>query len=61
MEAILARVESFSRTGRGDIRKLSGRADEWRLRAGRWRVLMVKRVDGSYLIEGIDDRRDAYT
>lgn len=31
--------------GRADVRKLVGRSDEWRLRAGRWRVRF--RFDGT--------------
>jgi len=34
-------VESLARTEQGDIRKLTDRSDEWRLRVGDWRVLFV--------------------
>ena len=56
---ILLTVRSYGRDGRGDLKKLSGTSDEWRLRSGDWRVFCV--MDGSRVyVTGIDNRRDAY-
>ena len=34
-------VRRFVETGHGDVRRLTGRQLEWRLRIGRWRVLFT--------------------
>jgi mRNA-degrading endonuclease RelE of RelBE toxin-antitoxin system len=34
-------VEAYARTAEGDVLKLSGRSDEWRLRVGDWRVFFT--------------------
>ena len=52
-------VRSFGRDGSGDIKKLQGHANEWRLRAGDWRVTMT--IDGENVwVDHVDNRRDAY-
>lgn len=38
-ERILRAVERFSATGHGDVEKLKGSKDEYRLRVGNWRIL----------------------
>jgi mRNA-degrading endonuclease RelE of RelBE toxin-antitoxin system len=35
---IRQRVNAFANAGDGDVKKLQGREDEWRLRVGDWRV-----------------------
>lgn len=59
-EAIRQKSREFRRSGAGDLKKLHGASDEWRLRVGEWRVLMRKRDDGSYYVERISNRRDAH-
>jgi mRNA-degrading endonuclease RelE of RelBE toxin-antitoxin system len=40
-EAVEAAIGRLAlETGTGDLRKLSGRPNEWRLRVGRWRVIL---------------------
>jgi len=55
---ILVTVREFGNIGRGDIKKLGG-ANEWRLRAGDWRIMLVLRADAAYVTE-VSDRQDAY-
>jgi mRNA interferase RelE/StbE len=44
-----------------DFRKLAGAADVWRLRVGRWRVLVeLDSNSGIMAVSRILDRRDAY-
>ena len=52
-------VRRFAETGRGDIRKLSGREEEWRLRVGPWRVMFTFAETGIEIIRVLP-RRDAY-
>ncbi|MDP3063465.1 MAG: type II toxin-antitoxin system RelE/ParE family toxin [Chloroflexota bacterium] len=45
----------------GDVRKLRGRADEWRLRVGDWRVFFTCNPQEHVLyILGVRHRREAY-
>ncbi len=45
----------------GDLRKLGGRAGIWRLRVGRWRVLMrLDNATGAAEVQRVVDRKDAY-
>jgi hypothetical protein len=41
------------------MKKLSG-SQEWRLRAGHWRIFMRLMGDGTAHITGFSDRQDAY-
>lgn len=34
-------IGAFAKAGEGDVRKLQGRGDEWRLRVGDWRVFFT--------------------
>ncbi|CAB3396059.1 type II toxin-antitoxin system RelE family toxin [Kyrpidia spormannii] len=38
---IIAAVETFAETGRGDVRRLSNVDGEYRLRVGNWRVRFI--------------------
>ena len=58
-------VTRYAKTGHGDARKLAGRADEYRLRVGAWRVIFAFGTDpehGSPTIEvlGVVPRVRAY-
>ena len=55
---ILVSVREFGQSHRGDVKKLAG-SQEWRLRAGDWRVIFVLRGDEAYVVR-ITDRQDAY-
>ena len=52
-------VVRFGRDGTGDIRKLQGGSNEWRLRVGDWRVIYEEQP-GQTVILRIMNRRDAY-
>jgi len=56
---IATEVRTFGRTGRGDIKKLHGQSEEWRLRAGSWRMKLLL-LGASIHIISVDNRRDAY-
>jgi mRNA-degrading endonuclease RelE of RelBE toxin-antitoxin system len=61
-EAVVAALEAFAQTGKGDVKKLSGKFREGkllRLRKGKWRAILAP--DGRVLhVVRIHDRRDAY-
>lgn len=44
-----------------DVKKLQGRADEWRLRAGRWRaILLLSKPTGEINVSRVLPRDRAY-
>jgi len=45
---------------RGDVRKLQGRDDEWRLRVGEWRVRFTRDDVGIPYVLAIEARGRAY-
>ena len=53
-------VERFAETERGDIKKLKGRADLWRLRVGDWRVIFATDAANTMTVLTVELRRDAY-
>lgn len=55
--AIMAKLETFARTGAGDVKKLQAR-DEYRLRHGDWRALFEMR--GDVVVIRVLHRREAY-
>jgi len=56
---LLVAVRDYRNGNRVDLRKLQGRDDTWRVRAGDWRVLITV-VGSEAVVESIDNRRDAY-
>ena len=56
---VVLAVRLFGRNGAGDIKKLSGPRNEWRLRSGDWRVIMVLE-EANVWVQHVDNRRDAY-
>ena len=60
-ERISHAVERFADNDQGDVRKLAGSSDEYRLRVGDWRVLF-RLEDGGRLVvvARVLNRRDAY-
>lgn len=55
---INSRLETFARTGHGDVKKLKGRAGV-RLRIGDWRVIFYEER-GEIVIVAVGHRREIY-
>ena len=53
-----AKLESFARSGQGDVKRLSGREGA-RLRVGDWRVIFYEE-DGTIVVTAIGHRREIY-
>jgi mRNA-degrading endonuclease RelE of RelBE toxin-antitoxin system len=53
-------VAEFAQHGQGDVKKLSGAGEHWRLRVGEWRVIFVFDPPGSITVLAVSNRRDAY-
>lgn len=49
-ERVVATLRRFAGTGHGDVKKLKGEGDRWRLRVGDWRVLFTFTEDGDTLL-----------
>jgi mRNA-degrading endonuclease RelE of RelBE toxin-antitoxin system len=62
LRRIIVAIRTYAREGRGDVRKLQGRPDEWRLRVGDWRMLFTheSEPDEHVSVVAIRLRRDAY-
>ena len=57
---IRRRVGQFAATDVGDVKKLQGSPDLYRLRAGDWRIIFAFRPPGSITVLTVTNRRDAY-
>jgi mRNA interferase RelE/StbE len=57
---IRQRVASFAASGHGDIQKLTGTTNEWRLRVGDWRAVFAFDPPGSITVLAVAPRRDVY-
>lgn len=57
---IRRRVASYAATAQGDVKKLQGARDQWRLRVGDWRVIYIFDPPGTITILAVVLRRDAY-
>lgn len=58
---VIEAIERFASTGAGDVRRLRGRNREWRLRVGKWRVLLAYNLgDATVLILRVLPRAEAY-
>jgi mRNA interferase RelE/StbE len=54
-------VQRYAATHRGDVKKLQGMADRWRLRVGDWRVLFrFSPEDLTLIVLRVLNRREAY-
>ena len=54
-------ILTLAETGHGDVKKLEGRRDEWRLRVGSWRVTFTyDRPARELIILALEPRRSAY-
>ena len=60
-ERVILALHRFAETGRGDLSKLRGRDNEWRLRVGDWRVRLELDSEGNtvYVIR-VQHRREVY-
>lgn len=56
---IVTAVQALERDFSGDIRKLAGSENRWRLRVGDWRVRFQLDGDQIYILSVLN-RRDAY-
>ncbi len=56
---IVRAVDQFAETGQGDVKKLAGSANEWRLRVGTWRVRFT-RGTGTIIVTRVLPRGRAY-
>jgi len=59
-QRIRQRLAAFAASGRGDVKKLAGTTNEWRLRVGDWRVVYEFAPPGSITVLAVALRRDAY-
>ena len=58
---IVARVTGFAEGGRGDVKKLEARQDEWRLRVGAWRAIFTfDRAAREMVVLSVEPRGRAY-
>ena len=58
---IRRRVLDLAETGRGDVKKLAGRPNDWRLRVGTWRVTFTyNRVTRELVVLAVEPRGSAY-
>jgi mRNA-degrading endonuclease RelE of RelBE toxin-antitoxin system len=58
-QRVILTTRMFGRDGHGDLKKLQGKLKDWRLRTGKWRVLVTLDNDTA-LVTKVDDRKDAY-
>jgi mRNA-degrading endonuclease RelE of RelBE toxin-antitoxin system len=56
---IMRAVYAWAATGQGDVRKLQGAEEEWRLRSGDWRVIFARDGRDVHVLRVLN-RRDAY-
>ena len=60
-DRVLAALERLADTGQGDIKKLRGRQDQWRLRVGDWRAIITFADRGRIIrVLRVLHRREAY-
>ena len=60
-ERIIAALERFAESREGDVIKLHGRGNEWRMRVGDWRVILdIENEVGIVYVIRVLHRREAY-
>ena len=58
---VVAEINKLAETNRGDLLKLRGMTNTWRLRAGDWRVrLKFHKEEGFFEVLRVQHRREAY-
>jgi mRNA-degrading endonuclease RelE of RelBE toxin-antitoxin system len=53
-------VERYAATYHGDVRKLQGTANRWRLRVGTWGVIFALDPPGTITVLTLAPRKDVY-
>lgn len=56
--AIIAKLSAFAETGAGDVKKLAGSENEYRLRHGNWRALFE--IEDGVIVVRVAHRREVY-
>jgi mRNA-degrading endonuclease RelE of RelBE toxin-antitoxin system len=59
-ELVVAAIDRLAREGIGDVVRLKGREQQYRLRAGHWRVRFTFERPNLILVSRILHRREAY-
>ena len=60
-DRVLAALERLADTGQGDVKKLHGRQNQWRLRVGDWRAIITFADRGRIIrVLRVQHRREAY-
>ena len=60
-DRVLVALERLAETGHGDLAKLHGRQNQWRLRVGDWRIIITFADQGSIIrVLRVQHRREAY-
>ena len=57
---IRQRMAAYAATSQGDVRKLHGGGNRWRLRVGSWRVIFIFAPPGTITVLTVAPRREAY-
>ena len=57
---IRQRVAAYAEMRQGDVKKLRGPREQWRLRVGDWRVIYTLDPPGFLTVLTVVPRRDAY-
>jgi mRNA interferase RelE/StbE len=57
---IRQRMAAFAASTQGDVKKLRGPGDRWRLRVGDWRVIFTFGPPGTITVLTVAPRREAY-
>ena len=61
VERVQEAIERLAATGQGDVARLRGYSDRWRLRVGPWRVLFAYDFDTRTIsVLTVGHRREAY-
>lgn len=58
-DAMANALALYAETGHGDVKKLSGRMGEWRLRCGKWRAIFTPSGEVLRVLR-IRDRKEVY-
>ena len=60
-DRVLAALERLADTGQGDVKKLHGRQNQWRLRVGDWRAIITFADRGRIIrVLRVQHRREVY-
>lgn len=57
---VLTALHRFAKTGSGDVKRLKGQGEEFRLRVGDWRVRFTQEPEDTLRIHSVRHRSVAY-